>query len=121
MQRTVSDHCVVILKEKETDVDWGPKPFRMMNCWREVVGYEEFVKAQYCVGMNIEGWKGYVLKGKIKGVKNIVKEWNKAHFGNLDEQIQQTKNKLQEHDLKGEDADLSVEEVIQRRVFCKVI
>lgn len=119
MQRTVSDHCVVILKE--TDVDWGPKPFRMMNCWREVVGYEEFVNAQYCIGMNIEGWKGYVLKGKIKGVKNIVKEWNKAHFGNLDEQIQQTKNKLQEHDLKGEDADLSVEEVIQRRVFCKVI
>lgn len=31
LKRSVSDHCAVILKER--DINWGPKPFRMMKCW----------------------------------------------------------------------------------------
>ncbi|RDX58226.1 hypothetical protein CR513_62470, partial [Mucuna pruriens] len=43
LQRSVSDHCAIILKEKE--VNWGPKPF-MLNCWKEDKQYNEFVKAK---------------------------------------------------------------------------
>lgn len=35
-KRVVSDHCAVILKEKE--LNWGPKPFRMLKCWEEMAG-----------------------------------------------------------------------------------
>ncbi|XP_028082409.1 uncharacterized protein LOC114283731 [Camellia sinensis] len=31
LPRTVSDHCPIVLKEDNRD--WGPKPFRFMNCW----------------------------------------------------------------------------------------
>lgn len=31
LKRSVSDHCAVMLKERE--VNWGLKPFRMMKCW----------------------------------------------------------------------------------------
>lgn len=55
LKRSVSDHCVVALKEKE--LNWGPKPFRMMKCWEGISGYEEFVKNEWR-GMEIEGWKG---------------------------------------------------------------
>lgn len=42
LKRGVSDHCAVVLKEKE--LNWGPKPFRMMKCWEDMSGYAEFVK-----------------------------------------------------------------------------
>lgn len=31
LDRSVSDHCAVVLKSG--DQDWGPKPFRVMNSW----------------------------------------------------------------------------------------
>lgn len=39
---SVSDHCAVVLREKE--LIWGLKPFRMMKCWEDMEGYKEFVK-----------------------------------------------------------------------------
>lgn len=39
---SVSDHCPVVLKEKE--VNWGPKPIRLMRCWEEMEGYETLSK-----------------------------------------------------------------------------
>lgn len=36
LPNSVSDHCAVVLKERE--LDWGPKPFRMLDCWRELPG-----------------------------------------------------------------------------------
>lgn len=42
LKRSVLDHCPVVLKEKE--INWGPKPFRMLNYWEKLEGYEEFVK-----------------------------------------------------------------------------
>ncbi|MCI41732.1 LINE-1 reverse transcriptase like, partial [Trifolium medium] len=32
MDRSLSDHCPITLINKA--VDWGPKPFRMLKCWR---------------------------------------------------------------------------------------
>ncbi|GLT39021.1 hypothetical protein SLA2020_132310 [Shorea laevis] len=32
LQRTVSDHCAIILKT--TTTDWGPKPFRVLDAWQ---------------------------------------------------------------------------------------
>lgn len=39
--RTVSDHCPIILKEGFSE--WGPKPFRKLDCWLEHPGFVEFV------------------------------------------------------------------------------
>lgn len=45
LQRSISDHYAVMLKEK--DVNWGPKPFRFLNCWKQMTGYVDFVKDQW--------------------------------------------------------------------------
>lgn len=66
LQIGLSDHCAVMLRDKV--IDWGPKPFRMLNCWREVLGYAEFVKNERNV-MSIEGWGAFVLKEKLKLIK----------------------------------------------------
>jgi exonuclease III len=35
--RGISDHCPLILSSDEEN--WGPRPLRMLQCWREVPGY----------------------------------------------------------------------------------
>lgn len=112
LKRGVSDHGAVVLKVKE--INWGPKPFRMLKCWEEMEGYEEFVKAEW-VKLGASGWKGYVLKEKLKGMKLKLKGWNKNHLGNLDTQISEAKEKLLFWDLKSESIDLTDEEIMQRR------
>lgn len=66
LKRSVLDHCAVVLKESE--VNWGPKPFRMMRCWEDMEGYEDFVKNEWW-GMEVEGWKSFMLKEKLKSIK----------------------------------------------------
>jgi len=39
--RGLSDHCPIQLNiDKE---NWGPIPLRMLKCWENFVGYNEFV------------------------------------------------------------------------------
>lgn len=78
-------------------------------------GYEEFVKNKWR-GMEIEGWKGFVLKEKLKGIKSKLKVWNKDHFGNLDAKIQEAKDEIHKMDLKGESEVLTEEETNLRRI-----
>lgn len=87
----------------------------MMKCWEGMAGYEEFVKKEW-FELKVEGWKGYVLKEKLKGIKYKLKDWNKEHIGNLDTLISKAKEELSRLDLKGENGALAEEEVSQRRM-----
>lgn len=55
-------------------MNWGPKTFRFMNCWTE------------------EGRNTFVLKEKLKILKNKLKVWNTEHFGDLDQRLGAAKN-----------------------------
>lgn len=88
----------MVLKEKE--INWGPKPFRMLRCWEDMNGYEEFVKETWR-NIEVNGLKGYVLKEKLKKLKSSLKEWNKSHMGNLEAQIVEAKDELLRWNLKG--------------------
>lgn len=74
-------------------------------------GYEEFVKNEW-KELQVSGWKGYVLKEKLKSVKNKLKLWNKEHCGNLDSKILESKVELLRLDLKGEGDGLTEEKVV---------
>lgn len=57
-----------------------------------------------------------MLKEKLKGIKSKLKEWNREHCGNLEEQISKAKEVIARIDLKSEVGVLSVEEVDERRL-----
>jgi hypothetical protein len=40
--RGLSDHCALVLAAEEAN--WGPRPLRMLKCWRDIPGYNRFVK-----------------------------------------------------------------------------
>ncbi|MCI82205.1 endonuclease/exonuclease/phosphatase family protein, partial [Trifolium medium] len=41
--------------------DWGPKPFRMLKCWKDIESYHDFVKTKWRE-KKVEGWAGFTLK-----------------------------------------------------------
>jgi hypothetical protein len=69
--RGISDHCPILLAADEDD--WGPHPLRMLKCWTEVPGYQNFVRDKWH-SLQIDGWGGYVLKEKLKLIKGALRE-----------------------------------------------
>nr|KYP70042.1 hypothetical protein KK1_009250 [Cajanus cajan] len=84
LSRGVSDHCPIILKME--DLDWGPKPFKVLNCWRNEVGFVDFVKNEWR-GLKVEGWAGFILKEKLRDCKG-------EDFGLTMEEVLQRKELL---------------------------
>ncbi|GAU30969.1 hypothetical protein TSUD_63800 [Trifolium subterraneum] len=98
--RGLSDHCSLVLSANEDD--WGPRPSRMLKCWRDVPGYKLFVKDKWN-SFQIDGWGGYVLKEKLRRIKTALKDWHTAHAQNLPSRIESLKVRLSTLDQKGEE------------------
>ncbi|GKV28719.1 hypothetical protein SLEP1_g37735 [Rubroshorea leprosula] len=45
VRRSISDHCAIILTSR--NVDWGPKPFRVLDAWQQHPDFQEFVENRW--------------------------------------------------------------------------
>jgi hypothetical protein len=108
--RSLSDHCALVLSASEED--WGPRPSRMLKCWRDIPGYQLFVRDKW-KSLQVDGWGGYVLKEKLKLIKVALKDWHKTHAQNLPSRIDSKKVRLAALDQKGEDEVLSKAELAE--------
>ncbi|MCI40321.1 cysteine-rich receptor-like protein kinase, partial [Trifolium medium] len=59
----------------------------------------------------VSGWKGYVLKEKMKRLKGALKKWNKEVYGSIDTKIAALVDDIERLDLKGESEGLSEDEL----------
>jgi len=98
------------------DVNWGPRPLRLMKCWAEYNGYAEFVRAKL-LSFHQDGWGGHVLKMKLKMIKHSLKEWHQQHTKNIDSKISDLKNRLSSLDTKAEEIELQEEEIQELHDF----
>ncbi|XP_057452341.1 uncharacterized protein LOC130744170 [Lotus japonicus] len=71
LNRDISDHSPLLLRQAFHD--WGPKPFRVLNCWLDDHRLDAFVKKTWA-DLRVRGWGSYVLKEKLKGLKGSLKE-----------------------------------------------
>lgn len=71
LPRSVSDHCAIVLSTK--NIDWGPKPFRFVNAWTTNPDFRDKVEGSWREG----GWGSFVLKEKLKRLKEALKEWSR--------------------------------------------
>ncbi|CAJ2670936.1 unnamed protein product [Trifolium pratense] len=110
--RGLSDHCPLVLAADEED--WGPRPLRMLKCWKDVPGYKLFVREKW-TSFQIDGWGGYVLKEKFKRIKMALKDWHATHTQNFPSRIESLKDRLAALDAKGEEDDLSDFELAELR------
>ena len=70
-----------------SNLNWGPKPFRFNNCWLEHDGFKSFIVEEW-KKIQITGRKAYVIKEKLKIIRESLKKWNKEVFGWLDLNIE---------------------------------
>ncbi|GAU12549.1 hypothetical protein TSUD_182630 [Trifolium subterraneum] len=104
----LSDHCPLILAANEEE--WGPRPSRMLNCWKDVPDYNIFVKDKWN-SFQVDGWGGFVLKERFKMIKSALKDWHKTHTQNLPSRIESLQDRAAVLDVKGGEDDLSNEEI----------
>jgi hypothetical protein len=64
--RSLSDHYAIVLTASEED--WGPRPSRMLKCWRDESGYHLFVRDKW-KSLRVNGWGGYELREKLKLIR----------------------------------------------------
>ncbi|GKV03082.1 hypothetical protein SLEP1_g15450 [Rubroshorea leprosula] len=118
LRRSLSDHCPVLLRD--FNINWGPKPFKCFNSWINKPGFHELVIDTWRTA-EVQGWKGYCVKEKIKSVKKRLKEWSVNDRTKLDQSIAESKGKIEALDLKGEQGTLSRQEVSDRKLeFCRL-
>ncbi|PNX99941.1 cysteine-rich receptor-like protein kinase, partial [Trifolium pratense] len=91
--RDISDHCPIWLECSNRN--WGPKPFKFNNCWIDHPGFFDFVK-QTWASTSVNGSKVFILKEKLKRLKEALKLWNKDVFGFKDLSIDNTVKELNE-------------------------
>lgn len=106
--KTLSDHCPILLQNQVQD--WGPKPFKFFNAWLKVPGFKKYVEEKWG-GYNVEGWGGYILKEKLKLLREDIKKWSKDSVGDLKAKIEQEKKVMEHFDKLQEERDLEEAEV----------
>jgi len=105
--RGLSNHCPIMLSVDEEN--WGPRPFRLLKCWQDIPGYNQFVCDKWR-SFQVSGWASFVLKEKFKLIKKALKEWHVSHTQNLSAKVTTLKNRQANLDGKGEEKELSKEE-----------
>ncbi|GAU49175.1 hypothetical protein TSUD_133700 [Trifolium subterraneum] len=80
---------------------WGPLPLRMWKCWKDIPSYDLFVREKWH-SLQVDGWRRFVLKEKLRMIKVALKEWHVSHTANLPGRIDSLKTRLSELDKKGE-------------------
>ena len=70
LDRDFSDHCPILLRSKI--IDWGPKPFKIMDWWMQDKGFQDMVALKWN-NYHPNGWGGYALKQKVKFIKDCIR------------------------------------------------
>lgn len=104
----MSDHCPLVLKIGGWD--WGPKLSRFKNYWLENHKCKKVVEDSWN-GQYARGWMGFVLKDKLKAIKEDLKVWNREEYGSMNNCISRLKKDIEDLDLRGEVNPLNGEEV----------
>ncbi|KAK8639912.1 hypothetical protein V6N13_138278 [Hibiscus sabdariffa] len=88
--------------------DWGPRPFRFLNCWLERHGHVRIMEAEWCQ-ITDSAPSPLSFVEKLRSLKVFLKVWNRESFGSVDLQIETTAEFL--NDLEdGGMGDRSLEE-----------
>lgn len=81
LPRVISDHRPLLLECG----DWEAKPsyFKFENMWLQAEGFMDKVE-EWWLNYTIKGSPDFILTQKLKKLKKVITDWNKAAFGHLE-------------------------------------
>ncbi|XP_058784155.1 uncharacterized protein LOC131658925 [Vicia villosa] len=84
--RDISDHCPIWIMTDH--LNWGPKLFRFNNEWFSFDSFIPFVEKEW-KSMKMEGRGNFLLKEKLRFLKDKLRSWNKGVFGKIDLEMEE--------------------------------
>ncbi|XP_071738628.1 uncharacterized protein [Rutidosis leptorrhynchoides] len=87
LDRHLSDHCPIILKDDERN--FGPKPFKVFDIWFSEDDVVEVISKAWDTSVVGGSRKDSLFKNKLKNVKMDLKDWSKNKFHHIDGEIEQ--------------------------------
>ncbi|XP_058756338.1 uncharacterized protein LOC131629578 [Vicia villosa] len=93
--RDISDHCPIWLMKDNSN--WGPKPFRFNNEWFSNSSFVSFVEKEW-LSLKLEGRGDFVLKEKLRLLKDKLRRWDKEVFRKIELDMEQGVRDLNEAD-----------------------
>ncbi|GAU35536.1 hypothetical protein TSUD_155670 [Trifolium subterraneum] len=119
----IDDNCLIDLPLNGRNFTWyrgdGSSMsrldrFLLSECWitlfpncfqaalpRDVPGYTDFVRENW-QSFRIHGWSGFIIKEKLKMLKEKLRWWHFNHTVNIDSKLRNAKNRLEVLDVIGE-------------------
>jgi hypothetical protein len=87
----MSDHCQLLLQTPK--VDWGWKPFRILNCW---LSHPSFLADFHILWSDsYKEFPGdYRLVKKLGTLGKKLRQWNKSTFGNQNTKLEDIQNSI---------------------------
>ncbi|XP_058767553.1 uncharacterized protein LOC131641267 [Vicia villosa] len=112
--RDVSDHCPIWLEIDNNN--WGPKPFFFNNDWFSFDTFFPFVERE-SKGFRVEDRGDFVLKEKLRLLKDRLRWWNKEVFGRMDLDVEEGVRDINIGDdrLELEAEDLNIDILKERK------
>ena len=115
LNRSISDHCAVVLKE--VSVDWDPRPFRCLDvCWHRDSRFKDFVRTKWA-NYDVLGRGIYIFKEKLKKLKADLKVWNKEVFEDVNLTSEELQKRINVLDIQDEDRGFDESEREERRTL----
>lgn len=115
--RILSDHCFIMMKE--TDPDFGPKPFRVLDVWLKEVDVSKVVKSAWSIPVS-SCRPDCVFRDRLK---MVLKKWSQDRFDNLNEEVEKASEEALRWERFAKERSLSGEEINQwmeaRKVWLK--
>ncbi|XP_058784290.1 uncharacterized protein LOC131659066 [Vicia villosa] len=68
--------------------DWGPRPFKFNNEWFALDSFIPFVEKEW-KALKVEERGDFILKEKLRLLKDKLKMWNREVFGEIDLEIEE--------------------------------
>jgi endonuclease/exonuclease/phosphatase family protein len=90
LQRSFSDHNPLLLS-LDRRLNWGPKPFRMYDCWFLHPEFKSFLSSEW------ENLPNVGIVTKLKALKGPLRAWSREKFAGMDHKIAQLEKEA--HDL----------------------
>ena len=107
LPRLVSNHFPILIDGR--GIKLGPSPFRFESMWLKSEGFKDLLKGWW-QGLSFKGYVSYILSEKSKGLKGILKAWNKEVFGNVGTKKAEALHKVGYWDNQEKERELSLEE-----------
>ncbi|XP_058750108.1 uncharacterized protein LOC131623108 [Vicia villosa] len=115
-ERDISDHCPIwIMTDK---YNWGAKPFKFNNEWFTFDSFLPFVEKEW-LSLKVEGRGDFVLKEKLKLLKDKLKRWNREVFGKINLDIEEDVNDINLADERLASTSFSLASFEENLVFRK--